>query len=167
MSKNAPNCRAEYVYAVLRLEPRSDGSLDSVAARPNDYVTLKELLPTEEEVLRDPEQLLADDGSSPGHGVRWSPETLMVAGFRLASVPSAVGVRSGRSAGRKERTKLVDLRAYCPGRAGRQLLLLGAAATDDLCESHRHERLLTPRPDATPITSNTSNQAKWSTSLTP
>jgi hypothetical protein len=31
------------------------------------------------------EQLLADDESSPRHGVIWSPETLMVAGFRLAS----------------------------------------------------------------------------------
>jgi hypothetical protein len=28
------------------------------------------------------EQLLADDGSSRRHGVIWSPETLMVAGFR-------------------------------------------------------------------------------------
>jgi hypothetical protein len=45
----------------------------------------------------------------------------MVAGFRLASMPSAIAVRSGRSAGRKKRTKLVDLRAYCPGRGGRQL----------------------------------------------
>jgi hypothetical protein len=41
--------------------------------------------------------------------------------------------------------------------------LLRAAATDDLRESLDHLRMelrLTPRPDATPTTPNTSNQAK-------
>ena len=35
---------------------------------------------------------LLTTGSSPRHGVIWPPETLIVAGFRLASVPSAIAV---------------------------------------------------------------------------
>jgi hypothetical protein len=56
---NAPNRRAQHVYAVLRFAPPASGSLDSVAQRPGDYITVKKLLPTEAEALREVKRLTA------------------------------------------------------------------------------------------------------------
>jgi hypothetical protein len=56
---NAPNRRAQHLYAVLQFDVPSSGSLDSLAEQPGDYITLKELLPTEAEAFREVERLTA------------------------------------------------------------------------------------------------------------
>ena len=60
VSKKAPNRSAKHVYAVLRFDPPSAGeSLNSLVAYPGNFITLKELLPTEEEAEREVERLSA------------------------------------------------------------------------------------------------------------
>jgi hypothetical protein len=59
MPKNAPNRRAQHVYAVLRFDPPTDGSVASITEYPSDFITVKELVPTEEEALHEVARLSA------------------------------------------------------------------------------------------------------------
>jgi hypothetical protein len=59
---DTPNRRAQHVYAVLRFDLPSSGSLDALADQPGDNISLKELLPTEAEALREVERLTALNG---------------------------------------------------------------------------------------------------------
>lgn len=53
MPRNPPNRRAQHVHAVLRFDPPSDVSGASIAERPGDFITFKELVPTEEEAVNE------------------------------------------------------------------------------------------------------------------
>ena len=59
MTKNAPNREAQHVYAVLRLDLPRDEEQDSLRTRPGDFITVKELLPTEDEAVREVARLTA------------------------------------------------------------------------------------------------------------
>ena len=57
---NAPNRKAQHVYAVLRFDPPSaDDALEELTEYPGNFITLKELLPTEAEAEREVERLNA------------------------------------------------------------------------------------------------------------
>ena len=59
MAENAPNLKAEHVFAVVRFDRPVDETLDSIVACPDNYITVKELLPTQEEADREVERLSA------------------------------------------------------------------------------------------------------------
>lgn len=59
MAAWAPNRKAEHVFAVLRFDPPNDRRWESVLADPGQYVTVKELVPTQEEAEREVERLTA------------------------------------------------------------------------------------------------------------
>ncbi len=59
MAENAPNLKAEHLYAVVRFDLPVDKSLDSIVENPDIFITVKELLPTQDEADREVERLNA------------------------------------------------------------------------------------------------------------
>jgi hypothetical protein len=56
---NAPNLKAEHLFAVIRLDIPDRPDLDRMLEYPGDYFIVKEVLPTEEEADREVERLNA------------------------------------------------------------------------------------------------------------
>jgi len=59
MNDGQPNQKAEHVFAVLRFDPPPDAKWDAVLENPGMYVTVKELVPTQEEADREVGRLTA------------------------------------------------------------------------------------------------------------
>jgi hypothetical protein len=59
LAENAPNLKAEHLYAVVRFDPPADEAVDSIVESPDTFITVKELLPTQEEADREVERLSA------------------------------------------------------------------------------------------------------------
>ena len=57
MAENAPNLKAEHLFAVVRFDIPDRRSLDRMVEYPDQYITVKELLPTGEEADREVERL--------------------------------------------------------------------------------------------------------------
>jgi hypothetical protein len=58
-AQNAPNLRAEHLFAVVRFDIPDGQSLHRMVECPDQYITVKEILPTEEEADREVERLNA------------------------------------------------------------------------------------------------------------
>ena len=59
MAQNAPNLKAEHLYAVVRFDVPDRRGFDRMVEYPDQYVTVKELLPTQEEADREVKRLNA------------------------------------------------------------------------------------------------------------
>ncbi len=59
MAENAPNLKAKHLYAVVRFDIPDRRRLERMVEYPDQYITVKELLPTQEEADREVERLNA------------------------------------------------------------------------------------------------------------